>query len=88
MLIKNGMCWYLGRGVCKDYSLPLRKEVLIWDKDTTEALAILLEGEIFGINKEKSDISDVYIEAFIEIPYLTLRTLSLLKVYDKCRGLG
>lgn len=79
MLIKNGMHRYLGRGVCKNYSIPLRKEVLKWDKDTTELLTILLEGGVFGINKEKSSISGVYIDAFIDIPYLALRTSSLLK---------
>lgn len=75
---------FLGGSMYKDYSLSLRKEVFIWDNETTGPLAILLERGVYGIGKKNTqkkpnNNSCVYGEGFLEFPYLALGTLVFLK---------
>lgn len=71
---------FLGESMYKDYSLSLRKEVFIWDNETTGPLVILLEVGVYGIgNNNNNNNSCIYGKGYLEFPYLALGTLVSLK---------
>lgn len=79
---------FLGGSMYKDYSLSLRKEVFIWDNETTGPLAILLERGVYGIGKKQTIILVSMEKASLNFLTWLLELLSFLKVYYECRGLG